>query len=115
MSKLRTLLICPALAVAGLVFAGPVTPGSFAEESATRPMGLAMTELQNQNAAQHQELDNKNTATFGDGQPASAANPAVSGGETKDKQNKKKEKGRAKPDPSDQEEQFNRVLLGIYG
>jgi hypothetical protein len=64
----------------------------------------------------------KSTSTAGDAQPASAAgsentaqsndNPCVSAG---DKADKKKDKNKAKPAPSDQEEQFNKVLMGIYG
>jgi hypothetical protein len=53
-------------------------------------------------------------------QPASSANsdnaapndnPCVSA----DKKDNKKDKNKAKPAPSDQEEQFNKVLMGIYG
>jgi poly(A) polymerase Pap1 len=122
MSKLHTLLLCPAL-VSGLMLASPVTaqtgvtPGSFADESASRAVGLGMADRQNQNATQHQELENKNTATSADRQSASQSNPSASAIERKDKQEKKKDKGKgnAKPESSDQEEQFNKVLLGIYG
>jgi hypothetical protein len=63
----------------------------------------------------------KSTSTTTDAQPSAARsdnaaqsndNPCVSAGE---KQDKKKDKNRAKPMPSDQEEQFNKVLMGIYG
>lgn len=63
----------------------------------------------------------KSMSTSMDAQPASAAssdnaapnnNPCVSAADTKDKQ---KDKNKAKPAPSDQEEQFNKVLMGIYG
>jgi hypothetical protein len=114
MSKLHTLLLCPALAVAGLVLTGPAAAqAGMTDESASRSIGLPMTDPQNQDAAQHQQLDNKNTAASGDRQSASASNPSAV--ETKDRQNKKKEKSKAKPDASDQDEQFNKVLLGIYG
>lgn len=54
-------------------------------------------------------------------QPAAAASdnatkdnnsPCVS---TNDKNDKKKDKKKAKPAPSDQEQQFDKVLQGIYG
>jgi hypothetical protein len=60
----------------------------------------------------------KSTSAATGAQPASAARseqvadhntPCVSTGD------KKKDKNQAKPAPSDQEEQFNKVLQGIYG
>lgn len=60
----------------------------------------------------------KSTSASTDAQPASVAssenapdnnNPCVSSGD------KKKDKNKAKPAPSDQEEQFNKMLQGIYG
>jgi hypothetical protein len=63
----------------------------------------------------------KFTSASTDAQPASTAraenapdnnNPCVS---SSDKKDKKKDKNKAKPAPTDQEEQFNKVLQGIYG
>jgi len=119
MSKLRTLLLCRALA--GIVLTVPVAAqigvaSHFSEDSATQPTQLAMAVLQDQNPAPHQELRNGS----GDKQPASAAssdnanNSSASRTETKDRKKKSKKK-EANPAPSDQDEQFKRVLLGIYG
>jgi hypothetical protein len=113
----------------GIVLAVPVAaqigvvPDHFADESATQPTQLAMTELQDQNTAPRQEPSNKYTAGSGDKQPASAGssdnacnNSSVSSAGTKEKKkNTKKGKSQAKPASSDQEEEFNRVLRGIYG
>jgi hypothetical protein len=119
MSKFRRLLLCPAQAVASIVLAVPlaaqigVAP-HFSDGSASRLTQQVMTEPQDQGTAQ-QQVPGKGS---GDKQPVAAAsdnaskNSSGSNTGTRDKKNKKKE---AKPVHSDQEEEFERTLLGIYG
>ena len=118
MSKYHKLMLCPALAMAGIVAAASVgaVASNCADESASRPAQPAITELQAQNNAPHKELGN----SAGNKQPASAASSdkanssSASSTETKAKK-KNKKNDQAKPAPSDDEEQFKRALLGIYG
>jgi hypothetical protein len=103
MPTLHKFLVCLALATTGTALAVPV----------------ATQIRQDQIATGHQEPDkNKATAASGDTQPVAASaenannNPRASSTHTKQK---KIDKNKAKPSPSPQEEEFNRVLLGIYG
>ncbi len=41
--------------------------------------------------------------------------PCVTSGDQNDKKDKQKDKNKAKPAPTDQEKEFDRVLMGIYG
>jgi hypothetical protein len=63
----------------------------------------------------------KSTSSAENGPPAAAATdrPASSNNcpcaDAKDNKDDKKDKNKAKPAPADQEEQFNKMLMGIYG
>jgi hypothetical protein len=101
MSMLTRFLLCSALATAGSALAVP-TASPF-----------------DQIAAGHPELDkNKSTGASSDTQPvavsAENANPSPSHSKAHAKATKK-DNNKTKPAPSQQEEEFNRTLLGIHG
>ena len=100
---LHKFLLYTALATAGPVLAAPAAAQS----------------EKGQITAGRQEPNKKQTiAASGDTQPVNASsesantNPSVPGTRAKVK---KKDKNKAKPANSEQEEEFNRMLLGIHG
>ena len=113
MSKLHKLVLYPTLAMAGIVAALlGAAAGNFADACSSQPAQSAITELQAQNNAPHKEVaDSKRSASASSDNASTSSVPSA---ETKDKK-KNKKNDKAKPAPSDQEEQFKKELLGIYG